>query len=1162
MRVKESGVIAVPTEASSLAGKGMRHHRFYTLVLALAWIAAIGLSLWWTLHVQQETTREAVLNQARAGIDRDLLFRRWNALHGGVYVPTGENTPPNPHLNVPEREITTPSGRKLTLVNPAYMARQVHALAEELNGTIAHLTSLKPLRPENAADSWEATALAMFERGATEHCSIDVLRGEPHLRVMRPLHVEQGCLKCHGQQGYRVGDVRGGLSVAVPLAPYLAMEHHARNHILCWHGLVLAVGLAGIGAFHSYMVRQTRQLALYEARVRQTDEHVLNVFHTSQDAVLLMDNERFIDCNLAAAQVLGYDSRDGLLLAKPAAISPRQQPDGRDSREKAREMMRIAFEKSFHRFEWMHRKANGDDIPIEVTLTSISLGGKNVLHCHWRDLTEYKQAETLLRYNEEKFRTIADATPDAVIMTDPAGNATYWNPSAQRIFGYTPEEVLGRPAAETLLPVRYHNVARIIGAQIAGSDQATTTGNARQLFALRKDGTEFPIEMNIGAIQRNDGRWAVALVRDITERRRSEEERERSRQAMTKILESMPVGVMVIGRDKKLRHVNPAALALMGYESSAEIIGHECHQALCPAQRGRCPVLDLGKSVENAERVLITKDRKEIPVLKTVIPVTIDGEDVLLETFVDISERKRVEQSLKAAKEEADAANRAKSNFLASMSHELRTPLTGILGFADLMIDGATDEQRRQEYLRTIRDSGKHLLDLINDILDLSKIEANRFTVERAACPPHVVLNEVVSIMRAEAQSKGLNLRCRWASPVPSVVETDGARLRQILLNLIGNAIKFTQHGMIEVVARVAPSANRHNLLIDVTDTGIGIAEDKLQCIFEPFVQADSSVTRRFGGTGLGLTICSRMARMLGGDITVKSQLGVGSTFTVCLDAGDLREVAMIESPPADSVSAGKSLPRAGNTVQFSDCRVLLVEDGETNRKFITTILERTGVQISTAENGEVGVAMATRNHFDLILMDMQMPVLDGYAATRKLRNLGYTMPIVALTAHAMAGDKQKCLDAGCTHYVSKPIEIASLMAVLTEALGRDGHSEGTSSAAESTSTDGESLVSSLPMEERVFRDIAREFLAWLKRLLTEMRQAAAEKDVERLAQMAHTLKGSAGTAGFRVMTEPARHLEELARQRRLEDIGPALDTIANLVKRIVIPAEPSGAAT
>ena len=521
----------------------------------------------------------------------------------------------------------------------------------------------------------------------------------------------------------------------------------------------------------------------------------------------------------------------------------------------------------------------------------------------------------------------------------------------------------------------------------------------------------------------------------------------------------------------------------------------------------------------------------------------------------EIEQRKSIQYSLEISRDEAEAASRAKSEFLANMSHEIRTPLNGILGFTELLTNASDDldPETRQEYLETIASSGRHLLELINDILDLSKIEAGQLEVELAPCSPHDVINQVVSVLRARAQQKGLQLKCFWSSKVPESIVTDGGRLRQLLMNLVGNAIKFTDQGAVTIDAEL--DHFRELLTIRVIDTGIGIATDKHEEVFSPFVQADNSVTRRYGGTGLGLAICQRLSMALGGELHLDSEEGQGSTFALTVKTGPLAEVVLLESPPTDALMG--SLVDQPIETKLHSCRILLVEDGEINRKLVRIMLERAGATVTTAENGWVGVELAMKRDFDLIIMDMQMPVMDGYTATEKLRSHGLTTPILALTAHAMKGDEEKCLASGCTAYLTKPIQGEQLLTSLNEYLpeGRpetepqvDNERSGLTHARQSSRTE---FLSSLPLDNPLYQEIVQEFVDFLGDHVNQMRNAFANEDFEHLADLAHALKGAGGTAGFDVLTDPATKLQQSARSSHVDEITQVLQELSELTARI-----------
>ncbi|MCB9858429.1 MAG: PAS domain S-box protein [Phycisphaerales bacterium] len=674
------------------------------------------------------------------------------------------------------------------------------------------------------------------------------------------------------------------------------------------------------------------------------------------------------------------------------------------------------------------------------------------------DVTPRKRAEELVQRSERELREMNDALPMMVWTVGPDGKCTFLNKCWTDYTGRELIRELGDGWTENIHPDDRERARRHY------REAFTHLTPVEFEYRLRRHDGEYRWMFDRGTPRfAEDGAFKgyVGGCIDITVQKAAAERMKQSEAELREMSDALPLLVWMADGEQRVTFVNKRADDFPNRVVGAELgktwvdIVHpedieKCLAAYHEAYRSRAP-FEIEYRVQHPDGAYRwVMDRGD--------PRFAEDETLLgfVGGCIDVTARKEAESALVRARELAESADRSKSEFLANMSHEIRTPMTAILGYTELLSDTSdrlASPEVRAQYVETIRRNGEHLLSIINDILDLSKIQAGKMTVEILPVDLARTVHDVVALMNVRAIAKDVSLRVLSDGPIPATVDCDPVRLRQILMNLVGNAVKFTEVGGVEIVVSYSPEGMfGPTLSIAVRDTGVGMTREQMTKLFAAFHQADTSMTRRFGGTGLGLMISMRLAELLGGDLTAESETGKGSVFTLWLPVGrpDVKMLSptSFESAQAsiDAQNDGATAPTSvavekPQTAPLEGLRILLVEDGPDNQRLIAFHLRKSGAVVTLADNGQVAVEAMTIDStldgtprdpapFDVVLMDMQMPVMDGYEATRRLRAMGCRAPIVALTAHAMEGDREKCIDAGCDDYATKPIDRKRLVEV------------------------------------------------------------------------------------------------------------------------------------
>ena len=950
---------------------------------------------------------------------------------------------------------------------------------------------------------------------------------------------------------------------AVVEASFVAKDHTETPYLFSGKRVLFDGKRCLIGLGLDITGRKQAERLLHDSEIKH---RVL--FEEAPDATLLLDEHGFVDCNLRALQMFGYATKDELNALRLADLSPPNQPDGTPSQAAAEQKNATAFLNGKNYFEWLFRRKNGEVFSAEVRLTALTLHDQPELLGTVRDITERKRAEEAQHKSAKEFRAAFEDAPFGMCLSTLDNQLLRVNQALCQLLGYSKEELLakgwqGLPHSDDL--------ERLRGAADEMRSGRAPSAEFEKRY-IHKQGNVIWVHMRISVVRDRRGEPAhfITHVQDITDRRHMEDELHK----LVSVVGSSSDFIGTATMEGKVTFVNPAGRRMVGLDGTGPLPG-TILDFVTDGEQERFrndtvpTILEKGRW-DGETQFRHWKTGTPIPMWQSIFQITEEstGRPIAMATICrDITERRRVEAQLVQAKQGAEAANRAKSEFLANMSHEIRTPMNGIIGMTELVLDTELNHEQF-EYLNMVKGSADSLLFLLNDILDFSKMEAGKMELDHLSFNLRKSLGAVVKTLAVKAQQKGLEFIFDVSPEVPNSVIGDPARLRQVVVNLVSNSIKFTEKGEIEVSVQVeAPSIEGTILRFSIRDTGIGIPVDKQPQIFAAFTQADSSTTRKYGGSGLGLTISAQLVGLMGGKIWVESEAGKGSTFYFTVQVGQ-EETALPSEPPdvlqlagvsvlvvddnatnrhilAETVTRWKMVPTAVESAaaamkaleeahdsgtqlplvltdahmpgvdgyrlveairqnpSFSSVKIviltsggkrgdaarcqslgiaaylskpfdrlelreallqvlatdpakletralvtrhtvreqrqslafLVAEDNAVNQKLIARLLEKRGHTVVSAQNGREALEMLEKQNFDIVLMDIQMPGMDGFEATKRIREKETVgdahQPIIALTAHAMQGDEERCLVGGMDGYVAKPIKLEELFSVI-----------------------------------------------------------------------------------------------------------------------------------
>ncbi len=783
--------------------------------------------------------------------------------------------------------------------------------------------------------------------------------------------------------------------------------------------------------------------------------------------------------------------------------------------DKVLAVMEFFFEKSVEESDFIVNIIESIEAPLSMILSN-------------------KKVDDDLKKSEKMLQAIMDNIVDGLVITDEDGEIISFQGGAEKIFGYKSEEVIGK-RIEMLMPSNYASEHNKYIKRYVKSKRPKTMGVGRELTAVKKTGEVFPVDIALGSANLEGETVFVALIRDITEREAKQLEISQFKQALDKTLDCV---FMFDPESLLFTYVNQGALNHIeySYDEIMELTPVDLKPEFDKEKFRRIlnKLIDGSVPSMNFETVHKSKSGKLIPVDVFLQYIRYDeGGGRFVAISRDISERKNAEKVIKNALEEAERANNAKSDFLARMSHEIRTPMNGVLGTVNLLENTELDK-KQAKYVQTIKRSGDNLLVILNEILDYSKIEAGQFTISVEPFGIKDVMEDICQLYSSVAKEKNISLGFKYSDDIAKHVIGDGVRLRQVLLNLVGNAIKFTQKGEIEIVAeldKVINDTNKISVKFSVKDTGCGIPKEVIGDIFEAFSQADTSTVRKAGGTGLGLPICKSIIEMMGGKIDVISEENVGSEFFFSLDFEICSESDVVKVDIADDEY---------KNVKF-EASVLVSEDMETNRFIVSEMLKSMGCSVEIAVNGEEAVekVLEKKGNYDLVLMDMHMPVMDGRAALKEIKKDFPNLPIVALTANVLIGEREKCIKEGFSGFLGKPLRSEDVVnEFIKVGLKTSTNSKNNKESNEFVFDDFVTLDTEFLKQYSVAAvKVISLMIKDSDNIIDVMSKSIENGDIEEVKISAHSMKSISASVGGKKLSQMSKIMEDMAKKSEFDSL-------------------------